>query len=421
METSTERAILLTFKAESPRIIAALARRLGDVGLAEELTQDALLSALEQWPDIGVPENPGAWLMAAAKYRAINHFRRRKLLDRKHDELGRELEVEERKVPKLEDAIDDDIGDDLARLIFTACHPVLPTESRVALTLRLLGGLTTTEIARAFLVPEPTMAQRIVRAKRTLSDAGVPFEVPRGPERAQRLASVLEVIYLIFNEGHTATAGADLSRPDLAADALRLGWVLAELTPDEPEVLALCALMELTASRTAARVDDAGDPVLLLQQDRSLWDRAAIERGLGALARADALPGAPGPYRLQAAILACHARATTAEATDFARIAELYGELLALTRSPVVALNRAVAVGMADGPAAGLALLDALRTEPALERYPFFPAARAELLVKLERSEEASTEFERAASLTTNERQRERLLARARALDPRAS
>ncbi len=421
VESPTERAIQATFKAESPRIVAFLARRLGDVGMAEELAQDALLSALEQWPRSGVPDNPGAWLMAAAKHRAINHFRRQHMLERKHRELGQELEAEERDVPRLEDELDDDIGDDLTRLIFTACHPVLSTEARVALTLRLLGGLTTGEIARAFLVPEPTMAQRIVRAKRTLSDAGVPFEVPRGPELAARLASVLEVIYLIFNEGHTATAGAELSRPELAEDALRLGHVLAGLMPEEPEAHALCALMELNASRAAARVDAAGDPVLLLAQDRSLWDAQAIARGLAALARAGELPGPPGPYRLQAEILACHARATAAEETDFHRISSLYRELFALTGSPVVALNRAVAVGMADGPGAGLALLDELASEPALERYPFLPAARADLLVKLERPDEARREFERAASLTTNERQRERLLARARALNPRAS
>jgi RNA polymerase sigma factor (sigma-70 family) len=419
--TPTESAIQATFKLESPRIIAALARRLGDVGIAEELAQDALLSALEQWPRSGVPENPAAWLMAAAKNRAINHFRRKSVLERKHVELANELVAEEQAMPRLEDAIDDDIGDDLTRLIFTACHPVLSTEARVALTLRLLGGLTTSEIARAFLVPEPTMAQRIVRAKRALSDASVPFEVPRAPERAERLASVLEVIYLIFNEGHTATSGGELSRPDLAEEALRLGRVLAELTPEEPEAHALSALMELNASRTAARIDAAGDPVLLLAQDRSLWDQAAIARGLSALARAEASPEPTGPYRLQAAILACHARAQTADATDFRRIASLYGELLALTRSPVVALNHAVAVGMAEGPGAGLLLLDALVGEPALERYHLLPAARADLLVKLERPEEARREFERAASLTSNERQRERLLARARLLNPPAS
>ncbi len=421
METPTERAIAVTWKGESPRIVAALARRLGDIGLAEEVAQDALLAALEQWPRSGIPDNPGAWLMAAAKHRAINHFRRGKLLERKHEELGRELELEERAVPSLEDAIDDDIGDDLTRLIFTACHPMLSTESRVALTLRLLGGLSTVEIARAFLVPEPTMAQRLVRAKRTLADAGVPFEVPRGPDREARLASVLEVIYLIFNEGHTATEGSDLSRPELSEEALRLGRILSELTPDEPEVLGLLALMELNESRASARTDGAGDPVLLLVQDRSLWDRAAIERGLAALARAEARPEAPGPYRLQAAIHACHARAVTADMTDWRRISELYELLLALTRSPVVALNRAVAVGMADGAAAGLALLDALDGEPTLARYHLLPAARADLLAKLDRAEEARSEFERAASLTTNERQRERLLARARALNPRAS
>ena len=404
------------FAIESPRLIASLVRLVRDLGLAEELAQDALVAALEQWPQTGVPEKPGAWLMATAKHRAINHFRRRKLGDRKHEELAHELDADlERTALALENAVDDDIGDDLLKLVFTACHPVLPREARVALTLRLLGGLSTPEIARAFLLPEPTVAQRIVRAKKTLADAKVPYEVPRGRELAARLASVLEVVYLVFNEGYSATAGDDLLRPALCEDAMRLGRILAELVPDEPEVHGLVALMEINASRAAARTTPSGEPVLLLEQDRSRWDRLLIHRGLAALERAEALGGRRGPYALQAAITACHARALTPETTDFERIAALYDELMALTPSPVIALNRAVAVGMAKGPEAGLELLEALRAEPLLERYHFLPSARGEFLEKLGRYDEARSEFERAARLTQNARQRTRLLGRAAA------
>jgi len=374
--------------------------------------------ALEQWPEAGVPANPGAWLMATAKNRAFNVLRRGKMSERKHEELGHQLESEaepERAVVELERALDDDVGDDLLRLVFTSCHPVLSTEARVALTLRLLGGLTTEEIARAFLVSEPTIAQRIVRAKRTLTEKRVPFEVPRGAELGPRLASVLEVIYLIFNEGYTATAGDDLMRPELCEDALRLGRILAELAPEEPEVHGLVALMEINASRSAARASPTGEPVLLLEQNRARWDRVLISRGFAALARAEALGGARGPYALQAAITACHARANTAAETDWPRIAALYGELGALLRSPVVELNRAVAVSMAEGPAAGLALVDALASEPSLASYHLLPSARADFLEKLGRLREARAEFERAASLTSNARQRERLLERAAA------
>ena len=397
-------------------MIAGLARIVRDVGVAEDLAQDALVVALERWPTTGVPDNPGAWLMATAKHRAIDTLRRAKLLDRKHEELGREIDArQEVAVPDLEAAIDDDIGDDLLRLIFTACHPVLSTEARIALTLRLLGGLTTEEIARAFLVPESTVAQRIVRAKRTLADARVPFEVPRGPERAERLSSVLRVIYLVFNEGYSATAGGDWMRPGLCEDALRLGRILAELAPAEPEVHGLVALMEIQASRSKARVGPTGEPIRLLEQDRGRWDHLLIRRGLAALDRAAALGGARGPYALQAAIAACHARARTAEETDFARMAELYGELARLEPSPIVELNRAVAVGMAVGPAAGLEIVDALSDEPALAEYHLLPSVRGDLLEKLGRLDEARTEFGRAASLTRNERERELLLARAAA------
>src|ERR671931_1978829 len=368
--THPYRAVEAVWRIESARLIAGLARMVGDVGLAEELAQEALVVALERWPESGVPDNPGAWLMATAKHRAIDLFRRNKRLERKHEELGRELEVQqELAAPDLEAAIDDDIGDDLLRLIFIACHPVLSTEARVALTLRLLGGLTTEEIARAFLVPEPTIAQRIVRAKRTLSEARVPFEVPRGAERATRLASVLEVIYLIFNEGYAATTGDDWLRPGLCEDALRLGRILAELVPNEPEVHALVALMELQASRMRARVDPSGQPVLLLDQNRARWDQLLIRRGLAAVARAEALGGPLGPYALQAAIASCHARARTAEETDWTRITALYDALAQLTPSPVVELNRAVAYSMAFGPAAGLELVDDLVAEPALANY----------------------------------------------------
>ncbi|HEX4334903.1 MAG TPA: RNA polymerase sigma factor [Polyangiaceae bacterium] len=414
--SDTHRAIHAVWSIESARVIAGLTRITRDLGLAEELAQDALLAALEQWPEQGVPENPGAWLMTAGKHRAINVLGRGKLLERKHEELGHVLEAEgeaERMVDAIEAAIDDDVGDDLLRLVFTACHPVLPTEARVALTLRLLGGLTTEEIARAFLVSEPTVAQRIVRAKRTLAEKQVPFEVPRGPELGERLSSVLGVIYLIYNEGYSATVGDDVMRPQLCEDALRLGRILAGLAPDEPEVHGLVALMELHSSRAAARTDTAGEPVLLPAQNRSRWDRISIGRGLAVLERARALGGANGPYVLQAEIGSCHARARTADETDWARIASLYGTLALLMPSPVVELNRAVAVSMAEGPAAGLRLVDALASEPSLRDYHLLPSARADLLAKLGRFEEARAEFERAASLTRNARHRERLLARA--------
>jgi predicted RNA polymerase sigma factor len=375
------------------------------------------VAALEQWPSAGIPDKPAAWLTATAKHRALNTLRRGKMLDRKHDQLGYELEVQgepEKLIEQLEAAIDDDVGDDLLRLIFTSCHPVLSTEARVALTLRLLGGLTTDEIARAFLVPEPTIAQRIVRAKRTLTEKQVPYEVPRGEELSARLSSVLEVVYLIFNEGYLATTGDDCMRPALTEEALRLGRVLAGLSPDEPEVHGLLALMELNASRAAARTNEAGDPVLLLEQDRGRWDQLAIGRGLSALTHATGLAHEPGPYVLQAEIAACHARARSAEQTDFARIAALYGQLGKILKSPVVELNRAVAVSMAEGPAAGLALADALLEEPALRHYHLLPSARGEFLEKLGRFDEARTEFQRAALMTQNARQRERLLERAR-------
>jgi RNA polymerase sigma-70 factor, ECF subfamily len=408
------RAIDAVWRIESARVIAGLTRMVRDVGLAEELAQEALLTALERWPEAGVPDNPGAWLMAAAKNRAIDFLRRGKLLERKHKELGHDLEErQEQAGADVEADVDDDVGDDLLRLVFTACHPVLSSEAQVALTLRLLGGLTTEEIARAFLVPEPTVAQRIVRAKRTLAEARVPFEVPRGPELAQRLASVLEVIYLIFNEGYSATAGGDWMRPGLCEDALRLGRILAELAPGEAEVHGLVALMEIQASRTAARVGPKGEPILLLDQNRGRWDQLLIRRGLAALARAQALGGMPGPYQLQAALAACHARARTAEETDWEQIAALYAVLGGVAPSPVVELNRAVAVGMARGPAAGLAIVDALRSEKVLEGYHLLPSVRADLLSKLGRLDEASAEAERAAALTSNTRERDLLLERA--------
>src|SRR5437867_7097805 len=413
---ATHRVIDAVWRIESAKIIAGLARIVRDVGLAEELAQDALVAALEQWPESGVPDNPGAWLMATGKHRAIDFFRRKKLLERKHEELGRELDAQQKMaVADFDSAIDDDIGDDLLRLVFTACHPVLTTEARVALTLRLLGGLTTEEIARAFLVPEPTIAQRIVRAKRTLAEAHVPFEVPRGSERAARLASVLEVIYLIFNEGYSATAGDDWMRPELCEDALRLGRILAELVPQESEVHGLVALMEIQASRSHARVGPSGEPILLLDQDRARWDQLLIHRGLSSLARAEKLGGTLGTYGLQAAIAACHARARTPEETDWERIAALYDALAELAPSPVVELNRAVAVAMAFGPAAGLELVDALTSEPSLAGYHLLPSARGDLLEKLGRFDEARVEFERAASLTRNARERQVLLDRARA------
>jgi len=407
------------WRIESPRLIAGLARIVRDVGVAEDLAQDALVAALEQWPKSGLPDNPGAWLMAAAKHRAIDYFRRNTLLERKHEELGREFATREMVVPDLTSALDDDVGDDLLRLVFVSCHPVLSTEARVALTLRLLGGLTTEEIARAFLVPEPTVAQRIVRAKRTLAEKRVPFEVPRGPELAARLSSVLEVIYLIFNEGYSATAGDDWMRPALCEDALRLGRVLAELAPREPEVHGLVALMEIQASRSGARTGPSGDPILLMDQNRARWDQLLISRGLAAIARAEKLragndDGPQGPYALQAAIAACHARARTPEETDWAQIVALYAELARLAPSPVVELNRAVALAMAFGPAAGLELVDALTSEPSLENYHLLPSVRGDLLKKLGRMDEARAEFERAASLTRNTRERELLIGRAR-------
>ncbi len=411
--TDTQRAIHAVWRIESARLIAGLARMVRDVGLAEELAQDALVTALEKWPKTGVPDNPGAWLMATAKRRAIDELRRHKRVERKHEELGQELEAEQQSTPDLDAALDDDVGDDLLRLVFTACHPLLSTEARVALTLRLLGGLTTEEIARAFLVPEPTIAQRIVRAKRTLSEAQVPFEVPRGEELAPRLASVLQVVYLIFNEGYSATAGDDWMRPELCQDALRLGRILAGLVPNEPEVHGLVALMEIQASRARARLGPGGEPVLLLDQNRAHWDQLLIRRGLAALERAEELGGAQGPYALQAAIAACHARARTADETDWTRIAALYTTLAQVTPSPVVELNRAVAVSMAFGPAAGLQLVDALTKERSLAGYHLLPGVRGDLLAKLGRHDEARVEFERAASLTRNAREREVLLKRA--------
>lgn len=416
--SDTHRAIDAVWRIESAKLIAGLTRIVRDVGLAEDLAQDALLAALEKWPETGVPDNPGAWLMATAKHRAIDTFRRAERVQRKHEEIGHELETrQEAMVRELEEAIDDDIGDDVLRLIFMSCHPILSREARAALTLRLLGGLTTDEIARAFLAPEATIAQRIVRAKRTLTDAHVPFEVPRGPELASRLASVLEVIYLIFNEGYTATAGDDLVRPALCEDALRLGRILAELAPNEPEVHGLVALMEIHASRLRARTNAAGEPILLLDQDRSRWDRLLISRGLAALERAERLGDANGPYALQAAIVACHARARTAEETDWRRIASLYDALAEAVPSPIVELNRAVAVGMAFGPAEALEIIDSIADEPALKGYHLVPAARADMLEKLGRNDEARDEFERAASLTRNARERELLLKRAKSND----
>jgi RNA polymerase sigma factor (sigma-70 family) len=413
--TPIDRTIDAVWRIESARIIAGLARIVRDVGLAEELAQDALVAALEQWPDSGIPDNPGAWLMAAAKHRAIDLWRRNKLLERKHQELGRELETQqELAVPDFEAALDDNIGDDLLRLIFTSCHPVLSTEARVALTLRLLGGLTTDEIARAFLVPEPTIAQRIVRAKRVLADAHVPFEVPRGAELADRMSSVLEVIYLVFNEGYSATSGGDWMRPALCEDALRLGRILAELAPRESEVHGLVALMEIQASRSRARTGPTGEPILLLDQDRGRWDHLLIRRGLAALVRAEKLGGIQGPYALQAAIAACHARARTADQTDWPRIVTLYEALARVTPSPVIELNRAVAVAMASGPAAGLELVDRLSAEPSLKNYHLLPSVRGDFLKKLGRFEEARSEFERAATLTRNTRERDLLLDRAR-------
>jgi RNA polymerase sigma factor (sigma-70 family) len=410
------RTIDAVWRIESPKLIARLTRMVRDVGLAEELAQDALVAALERWPESGVPDNPGAWLMATAKHRAIDLLRRRTVLERKQEELAHRLETEQAAgEPDLAAAIDDDVGDDLLRLMFIACHPVLSTEARVALTLRLLGGLTTEEIGRAFLVPVPTVAQRIVRAKRALAEARVPFEMPGKAELADRLASVLEVIYLVFNEGYSATAGDDWMRPALCEDALRLGRVLAGLLPKEPEVHGLVALMEIQASRSRARVGPSGEPILLLDQDRARWDWVLVGRGLAALERAEALGGALGPYALQAAIAACHARARDPAETDWARIAALYAALAELAPSPVVELNRAVALSMAFGPGAALELVDALASEPQLRGYHLLPAVRGDLLAKLGRLDEARGEFERAASLTRNARERELLLERAAA------
>jgi RNA polymerase sigma-70 factor (ECF subfamily) len=414
--SATHRAIEAVWRIESARLIAGLMRMVRDVGLAEELAQDALVAALERWPESGVPDNPGAWLMATAKHRAIDHFRRSQRLERKREELGRELEArQEAAEPDLDAALDEDVGDDLLRLMFTCCHPVLSPEARVALTLRLLGGLTTEEIARAFLVPEPTVAQRIVRAKRTLTETRVPFEVPRGTELADRLSSVLEVVYLVFNEGYSATAGDAWVRPELCEDALRLGRILAELMPAEPEVHGLVALMEIQASRLRARLGPSGEPVLLLDQDRGRWDHILIRRGLAALERAEELGGALGPYTLQASIAACHARARSSAETDWARIAALYDALAQLSPSPVVELNRAVAVAMAFGPAEGLELADALTSEPLLDGYHLLASVRGDLLEKLGRFEEAHEEFERAAALTRNTRERALLFERAAA------
>jgi RNA polymerase sigma factor (sigma-70 family) len=424
--SSINGAIDAVWRIESPRLIAGLARIVRDVGVAEDLAQDALVAALEQWPKSGVPDNPGAWLMAAAKHRAIDHFRRSTRIERKHEELGRELATKEMAVPDFNAAFDDDVADDLLRLVFVSCHPVLSTEARVALTLRLLGGLTTEEIARAFLAPEPTIAQRIVRAKRTLTEKRVPFEVPRGPELGARLSSVLEVIYLVFNEGYSATAGDDWMRPALCEDALRLGRILAELAPREPEVHGLVALMEIQASRSGARVGPSGEPILLLDQNRARWNQLLIGRGLAALSRSEKLSARndgrpPGPYALQAAIAACHARARTPEETDWAQIVALYEELARLTPSPIVELNRAVALAMAFGPAAALKLVDALTSEPSLASYHLLPSVRGDLLKKLGRLDEARTEFERAARLTRNTREREMMMERARSCGGRAA
>ena len=411
---ATHATIDAVWRIESAKIVAALARMTRDVGLAEELAQEALVAALEKWPESGVPDKPGAWLMAAAKNRALDHFRHSKMTQAKHEEIGRDME--EGFTPDFDANLEDDIGDDLLRLIFTACHPVLSTEARAALTLRLLCGLTTDEIARAFLVPEPTVAQRIVRAKRTLSEARVPFEVPRGEELAARLSSVLEVVYLVFNEGYSATAGDDWMRPALCDDALRLGRILAELAPDEPEVLGLLALMEIQASRLRARAGPSGDPILLMDQDRSRWDHLLVRRGLAALERAETPGGTLGPYTLQAAIAACHARAPTAAETDWKRIVALYDALVQLMPSPIVELNRAVAVAMAYGPEEGLALVDAIAAEPSMRSYHLLPSVRGDFLEKLGRIDEARGEFERAASMTRNAREVRLLLDRAAAL-----
>ena len=413
MAGDINRTIDAVWRIEQAKVIAGLTRIVRDVGVAEELAQDALVAALKQWPESGVPNNPGAWLMQAGKHRAIDTLRRRTRVEQKHEEIGRELAELEQTTPDLDTALDDHVGDDLLRLVFISCHPILSTEARVALTLRLLGGLTTEEIARAFLMAEATVAQRIVRAKRTLAEAKVPFEVPRGEEMASRLSSVLEVIYLIFNEGYSATSGKDWMRPELCQEALRLGRIVAELAPNEPEVHGLVALMEIQASRLRARVSPTGEPILLLDQDRSRWDQLLIRRGFAALLRADETGRPLGPYALQAAIAACHARARLADDTDWKRIADLYGALMEVSPSPVIELNRAVAVGMAFGPAEGLKIVDQIAGEPSLKSYYILPTVRGDLLEKLGRRDEARAEFERAAALTKNERERTVLLGRA--------
>jgi RNA polymerase sigma factor (sigma-70 family) len=409
----THRAILAVWRIEQPRLITSLARILRDVPLAEDLTQEALLAALEQWPLAGVPEKPGAWLLATARRRALDHLRRRRMLQRKHEMIARDMEADEQAMPDLDSALDDDIGDELLRLIFTACHPRLSREARAALALRMICGLTTEEIARAFLLPHATIAQRIVRAKRTLSDSGLSYETPRGEELSDRLSSVLEVVYLIFNEGYTAASGEDWLRPQLCHEALRLGRVLTSIAPHEPEAHGLLALMELNASRALARTDAAGEPVLMLDQDRTRWDRFQIRRGMQALRRAHELGGAGGVYTLQAAIVACHALARTAEETDWRRISTLYAELATIAHSPIVELNRAVAVGMAEGPDAGLAIVDRLVREPTLKTYHLLFSVRGDLLDKLGRHEEARAEFEAAASLAGNRRERDLLMRHA--------
>lgn len=416
MATDVQKTIDAVWRIESPRLIAGLARIVRDIGQAEDLAQEALVAALEQWPETGIPRNPGAWLMTVGKHRALDLLRRNKRLDRKHEELGREIVSQQDNTVKDRDAsLDDEVGDDLLRLIFTACHPVLSAEARVALTLRLLGGLTTTEIARAFLVPEPTIAQRIVRAKRTLAEAKIPFEVPRGSELATRLSSVLEVIYLVFNEGYSATSGDDWMRPALCEDALRLGRMVAELAPAEQEVHGLVGLMEIQASRLKARTDPSGHPILLADQNRARWDQLLIHRGLAAIERSGKLGADPGPYELQAWIAACHAIARTVEETDWPRIAHFYGLLAKLTPSPIVELNRAVAVAQSAGPEAGLQIVNALTEEPVLRNYHLLPAVRADFLIKLRRFDEARDELARAASLTNNSRERDLLLERAAA------
>jgi RNA polymerase sigma factor (sigma-70 family) len=410
---NSHRTILAVWRIEQPRLITSLARMLRDVPLAEDLTQEALVAALERWPETGVPERPGAWLMATAKRRALDHLRRRQMLDRKHEMIALDMDEEQQAMPDLDAALDDDIGDELLRLVFTACHPLISREARVALALRMICGLTTEEIARAFLLPEATIAQRIVRAKRTLSESGLAYETPRGEELAQRLASVLEVVYLIFNEGYTAARGEDWLRPQLCNEALRMGRVLTSVAANEPEAHALLALMELNASRTAARTDADGEPILLLEQNRALWDQLQIRRGLRALAHARDLGGAGGAYALQAAIVACHAEAHTADETNWSRIAGLYGELVAVVPSPIVELNRAVAVGMVEGPEAGLAIMDQLAHEPALKGYHLVQSVRGDLLYKLARFEEARSAFEEAATLAGNQRERDLLSRRA--------